>query len=76
MATTYVGTFVDLESARPRIALEADVALEGFITRVDQLMGLQVALRDESLPTVFKAASEGTFTCLQGSKTVRISNES
>lgn len=54
-----VSALVDFEPASARVGLAADVALERFVARVDQFMGLQVSLRDESLAAVYKCADEG-----------------
>lgn len=55
---------MDLETAGPRVAFvtAAERAGEGFLARVGQLMGLQVALRDEL--ALADVAGEGTLACV------------
>lgn len=69
---TYVGPFVDLKSTSTRVAFAADVAGKGLITRMDQLMGFQVAFCDELFTAVVKLAGKGTFSSLERKKSNQI----
>lgn len=53
-----MGASVNLQSARARVAFAANVASEGLVTCVDQLVRLQVTLRDESLVTALESAAK------------------
>lgn len=57
---------MDLESTRSRITFPASIANEGFIARVNQFMGLEMALSDELLCTALKAADKRSLTSLIG----------
>jgi len=59
-----VGPFVDLESTSARVAFAANVAGKRLVTRMDQLVGFQVAFSDELFATVAELASKGSFTSL------------
>lgn len=61
---SHVGPFVDLKSTSTRVAFAADVAGKGLITRMDQLMGFQVAFCDELFTAVVKLAGKGTFSSM------------
>ena len=63
-SNTYMGSYVDFETARSAVSLATDVTLEGLLTRVDQLMRLQMAFGDEPLATVLKVADEGSLACM------------
>ena len=59
-----VSPFVDLQAARSRVALATDVTGKRFVTRMNQLMGFQVSLSDETLIAALEGADEGSFTSL------------
>ena len=59
-----VSPLVDLQTARPRVAFATNVALEGLVARVDQLVRLQVPLRDEPLVAARVRALEWPLTSL------------
>ena len=66
-----MSALVDLEAASSRVAFAADFASKGLVTGVYELVRFQVPLRDEPLPTVFKAAEEWALTSLKGIPTVK-----
>ena len=49
---------MNFQPARPRVLFAADSAFVGFFTRVDELVGLQVALRDERFAASIERAHE------------------
>ena len=59
-----MGALMDLQAARTRVTLAADVTLERFVACVDQLVGFQMAFCDESFVTAFIGAFEGTLASL------------
>ena len=46
------------------------LAAEGFVARVNQLMGLKVAFSDETLITALEGADEGPFASLYTQETM------
>ena len=59
-----MGPLMDLKSTSARVAFAANVARKGLVTRMDQLMGFQVAFSDELFTAVAKLASKGSFSSL------------
>ena len=66
---------MDLKSTSTRVAFAADVAGKGLITRMDQLMGFQVAFCDELFTAVVKLAGKGTFSSLERKKEIKSDSE-
>ena len=56
--------FVDLQTSRTRVALATDIASEGFVTCVNELVCFQVSFGDETLITALVSAGEGPFASL------------
>ena len=61
--------FMDLQTSCTRVALAADVAGEGLVTRVNELVGFQVSFGDETLIAALESADEGPFASLYICKT-------
>lgn len=61
---TYMRAFVDFETACARVTLAANFAHKGLVPSVDQLVRLQVALRDKALATVSILAAKGSLSGL------------
>ncbi len=59
-----MSALVNFQTAGAGVAFAADVALEGFITSVDQLVCFQMTFSNEFLITVCKGASKWSFTSL------------
>lgn len=63
----YVSPLMNFQSARTRIALSTDLTFVGFVTWMNKLMGLEVTLCDELLPTVSVTAHERPLARLKTS---------
>jgi hypothetical protein len=61
---TYMGSLVNFEPSRSRVALSADITDERLVARVDQLVSLQVAFCDEAFTAVIISALKRSFAGL------------
>ena len=65
-----VSPFVDLQPSCSWVALTADVAGEGLVTRVNKLMCFQVSFGNEALIAALEGADEGPFASLYTQETM------
>ena len=61
--------FMDLQTSCTRVTLAADVAGEGLVTRVNELVSFQVSFGDETLIAALESADEGPLASLYICKT-------
>lgn len=61
----YMCADMDLQSARTGVGFVADSADEGFVSRVNELMGLEVAFSNKLLIAAFVGADKGTLSSLR-----------
>ena len=65
---------MDFESACAAVAFATMWAGEGCLSRVNQLVGLEVTFGDEALSAVFKIANERTLTSMDSQMCLEIAS--